>query len=759
MSAFSEADDACRFAFQATDWQGLNPQYVGAERFEVFDPSTKPHRCMILETGATKPRQFAFLSGNYYCPPNTESFSQGLCVLKGLDPDKAKQKLCGEGNPIEPTSANKLQIEADHLDPHAGRLSFIRYYSSFGSEEGNRLGATSATDLSRWYVFSGTPSFSGSVARNDRDQHIVDTVWSHNFSRYLNIATYEDGRLVNALRPGGGHIQFIVKNIGVTQDADVNDRLIPMRTTAGVISGWRIQTADNTVETYDNDGYLETIAYSDGYTQYLTYNDAAQIGRISDSYGRALDLAYVNGRLASVTPNKVSATHYLYNSQNILQQVIYPDSTDRMYLFDERDYSSATEVKHLLTGIRDENGQRFATFYFDGDGRAYRTEHAGGAERIVIDGKRAADGTLTGLSVTDSLGSVRNYNHRIIHGVYHQTSVSQPGGSGCNAASSAISYDANGNVSQRRDFVGNITQYDNYDLSRNLEQHRIEGIAGYGSANALHVSTQWHPFWRLKTRVAEPKRITTWVYNGQPDPSNGNAILRCAPAEAKVVGEPIAVICKRIEQATTDETGAQGFAATASGKPRVWAYTYNAFGQVLRENGPRTDVADTTTYTYYTDTVFNAAGEGHTIGDLSKITNAVGHVTKFTLYDRAGRLLRRLEANGAETRYAYTPRGWLKAEVLRYQGQERFTSYTYDKVGQLTQVIAPNDYVMDFSYDAAHRLTGLRDSLGNRIQYTLDGAGNRLLEDVTDAGGVLVQRTNRVFDQLGRLQNVKVQAP
>ncbi len=71
-------------------------------------------------------------------------------------------------------------------------------------------------------------------------------------------------------------------------------------------------------------------------------------------------------------------------------------------------------------------------------------------------------------------------------------------------------------------------------------------------------------------------------------------------------------------------------------------------------------------------------------------------------------------------------------------------------------MIAPNDYVMDFSYDAAHRLTGLRDSLGNRIQYTLDAAGNRLQEDVTDAGGVLVKRTNRLFDQLGRLQNVKV---
>ena len=33
---------------------------------------------------------------------------------------------------------------------------------------------------------------------------------------------------------------------------------------------------------------------------------------------------------------------------------------------------------------------------------------------------------------------------------------------------------------------------------------------------------------------------------------------------------------------------------------RTWTYTYNSFGQVLTEDGPRTDVSDVTTYTYYT---------------------------------------------------------------------------------------------------------------------------------------------------------------
>ncbi|MEN9489868.1 MAG: hypothetical protein RJA63_317 [Pseudomonadota bacterium] len=680
------------------------------------------------------------------------------CATPGPDTDKNKgaSKTCF-GNPINAGNGNKYQQELDITDA-SGRLSFGRTYNSTGAEQGNRFLAAQSSSPGRSIAW-GAPTQGDPVASATQPPGwgLLDPAWTHSYSRYITVEYYTQRTTATVLRPDGKRLFFDVGTSTATTDADVSERLVPLRDANGVITGWRYFTDDNAVEIYDAQGRLIRIRRAEGYDQNLVYDDTPRLTRVTDSFGRSLEFGYDGRyRIASVRDPLAQTTGFAYDDQGKLATVSYPGAASRGYLYDEASLSPVTGFSGLLTGIQDENAQRFATFAYDAQGRAIRTEHAEGAERVSLAAIRDGSGFLTSLSATDAIGATRDYRYTNILGLARTTSVSQPGGSGCNAASSAISYDANGNVSSRTDFVGNTTRYDQYDLSRNLELHRIEG---YGSANALHISTQWHPIWRLKTRVAEPKRITTSVYNGQPDPSNGNAILRCAPAEAKVVGEPIAVICKRIEQATTDETGAQGFAATASGKPRVWAYTYNAFGQVLSEDGPRTDIADTTTTTYYTDTVFNAAGEGHTIGDLRKITNAAGHITKYTLYDRAGRLLTRLEANGAETRYAYTPRGWLKAEVQRYQGQERFTSYTYDKVGQLTQVIAPNDYVMDFSYDAAHRLTGLRDSLGNRIQYTLDAAGNRLLEDVTDAGGVLVKRTRRLFDQLGRLQNVKVQAP
>lgn len=59
-------------------------------------------------------------------------------------------------------------------------------------------------------------------------------------------------------------------------------------------------------------------------------------------------------------------------------------------------------------------------------------------------------------------------------------------------------------------------------------------VTGAGTGAGLptgsrKVSTQWHPDWSLASKVAEPGRITMSVYNGRPDPFNGNAIVSCAP--------------------------------------------------------------------------------------------------------------------------------------------------------------------------------------------------------------------------------------
>ena len=267
--------------------------------------------------------------------------------------------------------------------------------------------------------------------------------------------------------------------------------------------------------------------------------------------------------------------------------------------------------------------------------------------------------------VTDPLGTARTYNFQTILGVVKSTGTSQPGGSGCGPASSAITYDANGNVASRADFNQHKTCYA-YDMARNLETARVEGLASTAdcatalaaatlSGDARKTTTVWDTTYRLPHIITEAvgkpeERVTTLNY----DPASGN------------------LLSKEIKD-------------TASNKTRTWTYTYttsadNTLVNLLKTvDGPRTDVSDVTTYTYYSADDTTATPPKYRRGDLWKITNALNHTTTLTAYDGNGRPLTIIDPNTVTTTLTYWPRGWLKSKTVG----SKTTSYDYDNVGQL----------------------------------------------------------------------------
>jgi YD repeat-containing protein len=235
----------------------------------------------------------------------------------------------------------------------------------------------------------------------------------------------------------------------------------------------------------------------------------------------------------------------------------------------------------------------------------------------------------------------------------------------------------------------------------------------------------------------------TMVYNGQSD---GTSVLNCAPAGASVEGKALPVLCRKIEQSTSDATGAQGFSSTLVGTARVWNFTYDKYGQVLTEDGPRTDAVDRKTYTYYADNDADINKRGR----RATVTNAVGHTTSYLSYNPYGQPLTVRDQNGIDTTYAYD----LRQRLLSMSRLGEVTGFAYDPAGALTRVTQPNGSFVAYTYDAAHRLTGITDGLGNSITYTLDNAGNRTAEQVKDSGGTLRRSVARVMDALGRVQSV-----
>jgi YD repeat-containing protein len=178
---------------------------------------------------------------------------------------------------------------------------------------------------------------------------------------------------------------------------------------------------------------------------------------------------------------------------------------------------------------------------------------------------------------------------------------------------------------------------------------------------------------------------------------------------------------------------------------RVSSWTYNQWGQVLTAKGPRTDVNDTTTYVYYADTTAD-----HTLGDLQSLTNAAGKTTSYGKYNKAGQVLEATDPNGVLTVNSYD----LRQRMLSTSTGGETTSFSYDAVGQLKTTTLPNGAVITNTYDDAHRLTQVQDAAGNKIAYTLDNSGNRIGEQVKDAGGALLKNITRSYDALNRLQSI-----
>ncbi|WP_445989993.1 DUF6531 domain-containing protein [Chromobacterium haemolyticum] len=528
--------------------------------------------------------------------------------------------------------------------------------------------------------------------------------WQHTFDRSITLSA--DGKLASVLRADGKTLSFSNTVAGWVTSSDIKDVLTPQMAGGGQLTGWTYQSSiDGSIESYNSAGKLTQLKQMNGQLVNLTYDDAGKLlTRITDNWGNALILARgPNARIASLTDGAGNITRYAYDSNDNLALVTYPDGKSIRYLYENATYT------HLLTGLIDENGERYASWSYDGQGRAVSNVQAGGVGNYTLDYTSS-----TSTSVLDPLKATRTYNFTTINGLKLPTGTSQPGGSGCAAASSAISYDDQANIAARTDFNGVKTTYQ-YDLSRNLETQRIEAA---GTPQARTISTQWHASLALPLKIASPKKLETYAYDGQGK------------------------LLTYTEQATEDATGGAGLNVTAIGEARSWSYTFNRYGQVLTMTDP---VGAKTRYGYDDK------------GNLTQVVNALEQVTTLDQYDANGRLGRLTDAAGIVTRYRYDPRGRL-LETSRYASAKpdavTTTSYQYDGVGNLNQIVLADGSLLSYRYDAAHRLTGITDAQGNRIDYQLDNAGNRTQIKVSDPAGKLARQQNRVYDQLGRLQQI-----
>jgi YD repeat-containing protein len=685
--------------------------------------------------------------GMCYCATTGRHFNRSVewcdtAPAPNFMPDR--DRTCRTKNPVSVSSGIKYQDEVDYL-------------------------ASSRLALVRSYAYS-------SPAAPPAPQ--VGSGWRLRLGASLEAGRQGSTPMIKVLSRKGDLVRFVQSTSGTwTATSIAAHRLIE-----GSGTGWTFYDADEgSLSLFDVDMRLLKTTFADGDYLIFEYSDtttpktiAPWVGTligVRDARGRRIDLRHTAIGVAQVAiPGTVadglsgtsaSPIRFAYDEAaslgvgvaavGQLTSVTHPSGEVRRYLYEDPRFPKA------LTGIQAETGRRLSTYAYDGAGRVVDERLHAGAEGDV--GRFQLDYSVAGqTTLTNPLGARYQSRFQNINGVNVGSGDTQPAGSGCAAGGTDKSYDADGQL-VRVDGINGVRSCHVSDVSRGLELVAVEGLAPTLACSSVtdsgaplpagsrKTSLQWHPDWRLEIQRAEPGRMVTSVYNGQPDPFAGGAIARCAPSVAVLPdGKPIAVLCKRVEQATTDPDGGRGFAATlqAGVANRAHTYSYNERGQLLTAKGSRTDISDVTSYAYYGDTTAD-----HHIGDLRSITNPSGKVTLFTHYDAHGQPLRSVDANGVVTDITYDLRQRIKStsvagETIRYD---------YHPTGELRRTTFADASFIEQVYDDAQRLVAVVDNRNNRIDYTLDSAGHRIAEKASDSAGALRRQMSRSMDALGRVQS------
>jgi YD repeat-containing protein len=673
-------------------------------------------------------------------------------------PVKRGSGQCGKGNPIYASTSSKRERQVDYVDPHHV-LSHVRVHSSANLTPSP--GGFDVESVSRMLLPGNRV---GLDQRRGCIPVVVVDPKKGTLSRCVpyfseGAADYTKVMLVDE---DGASTTFL-KNADGSYSAQGGAPLTLERLT----STWVLRHLhDGRHETYSDTGALVKTAWIDGRSVEVRYASSAALGvagsdrplpvERTDSRGRSVKYVYDSaGRIKEFVDPAGGRIQYAYSDDSSRLVVTYPGSERITYLFGETDRTAGVRRPFALTGKLDSAGRRVGTYSYAANGDAIATSSAGGLGTYTITTTSSADRTYRAATVTDPLGSKYQEEYQLIGDSWQLTSSTQPAGSGCAASASRISYDGNGAVRRRDTVNGNSVCYTRD--ARGLELLRGEGWKPTDDCGTLPASwlplpegarkfsTTWHSLWALKSREALPGVIRTMVYNGEPDPFNGGAVASCAPADAVLVdGKTIAVLCKTVEQATTDVDGSKGFGATVqSGVPiRTTTATYNRRGQILTSTDP---LGRTTVFEYYADTTTD-----HALGDLKSMKMATGEITQFLQYNKHGQLLKSTDANGVATTVTYDLRQRLASLDI---GGER-TQFTHHPTGQVKRILMPDASRLDYVYDVAERLTAIVDGAGNRIENTFDAAGNQTAERMKDPAGILRRQLTQLRDALGRVKQV-----
>jgi YD repeat-containing protein len=377
--------------------------------------------------------------------------------------------------------------------------------------------------------------------------------WSTAIAHFSSLAVYDDKIVL--VEASGRRIRFI------SQGADtwVNEtgKVCTITLTGSV---YELADYDGKTRLYNSSGKMTEERDRNNNSIVFSYS-GDQLSGVTDAFGQQLTFIYTNN-LISTLSTPVGDFLYSYDGNNNLISIQKPDGTTRQYIYDD-----PADV-HNLTGIVDEQTIRIATIEYDDQDRVVTSSLADGNGQVSIEYLPSYV-----RKITNSEGEVTTYQLAIENGVARVVSATGPGCSSCGSDDNfTYAYNARQQVEQKTDANGIITTY-TYDG----EGRRIS---------------------RTEAATTPQERTVTWTYD---------------PATDRTATISKASISNSGQQSVTSngyDTDGNLTSRTESGYAgstpisRTTGYTYDSYGRITSVDGPRTDVADITTSTYYPDSPY-----------------------------------------------------------------------------------------------------------------------------------------------------------
>lgn len=525
---FNSTTEAEAYYVQSTGWwccgvtQGED---VGGKRFIRY----------VGKTTLDAPPPYTTTSSTDYiwgqvhsCPTNSKmNQDSGQCTsyVLGAPRSSPVPKAC-VGNPVDVMTGAKMQTEMDIPAIRDNQVFFERYYNNLTSGYTwnhnyskslvalNNTRTTSRTKAlsdpypteaeacsngwasikssltDSWAQNSSVQFQNGScnVVRNNR---VVNTL---PIMKWVDFEVTYDIPTVEVLGPNGNYFFQAPFGQAYRPINGAMGTLEKLSTPTG--SMWKLTTGTGAVEMYAADGKLISII-DKGVTQSLTYDSVTGLlSQVQDSTGRKLIMAYTNNLLSSVTENN-KTTSYSYNASGLITDVKRPDTTHRLYHYED------SRFPKNLTGITDERGIRYASWSYDAQGRGISSEHAGGAEKVTL--AFNADGSTT---VTNALNKQTIYRSDDVAGARRVVTVEGQATANCAGANQNYTYTPEGWVASKTDWKNNKTTY-----IYNNKGQEISRTEAYGTPVATTITTEWHATLNVKTKITEPDRETIFNYD------------------------------------------------------------------------------------------------------------------------------------------------------------------------------------------------------------------------------------------------------